>query len=149
MTALFNEKIAPIAGYPVKGLLWCQGDNNMGDQASADFYSVALPTMVEDWSLNWWKDEETFYCEFYQINAKEDNYQPDSIPMFVEGMSKAWSENREYMMQVPVYDIPLTWNYGPFEYKATAHPLDKIPIGQRGACPLGDGPRLENKIFNK
>ncbi len=133
MTALFNEKIAPIAGYPVKGLLWCQGDNNMGDQASADFYSVALPTMVEDWSLNWWKDEETFYCEFYQINAKEDNYQPDSIPMFVEGMSKAWSENREYMMQVPVYDIPLTWNYGPFEYKATAHPLDKIPIGQRGA----------------
>ena len=133
MTAMFNEKIAPIAGFNVKGLLWYQGENNMGDQKSADFYSVALPAMVKDWSLNWWGDEKPFYCAFFHINQKEDNYTPESIPLFLEGLSTAWSENREFMMQVPIYDIPLTWDYGSFQYKATAHPLVKIPVGQRAA----------------
>ena len=133
MTAMFNEKIAPIAGYPVKGLLWYQGENNMGDQESADFYSKALPAMVEDWSRNWWGYDEPFYCAFFHINQKEDNYTPESIPLFLEGLSTAWSENRDFMMQVPIYDIPLTWNWGPFQYKATAHPLVKVPVGERAA----------------
>lgn len=133
MTAMFNEKIAPIAGYPVKGLLWYQGENNMGDQESADFYSKALPAMVEDWSRNWWGYDEPFYCSFFHINQKEDNYKAESIPLFLEGLSTAWSENRDYMMQVPIYDIPLTWDWGSFVYKATAHPLVKVPVGERAA----------------
>lgn len=133
MTAMFNEKIAPIAGFNVKGLLWYQGENNMGDQESADFYSKALPAMVKDWSVNWWKDEKPFYCAYFHINQKEDNYTAESIPLFLEGLSTAWSENRDNLMQVPIYDIPLTWNYGSFQYKATAHPLVKIPVGERAA----------------
>lgn len=133
MTAMFNEKIAPIAGYSIKGLLWYQGENNMGDQPAADFYSKALPALVEDWSLNWWGYDKPFYCAYIHLNQMEYNYKPDSIPQFLEGLSTAWSENREYMMQVPIYDLPLTWNYGSFLYKSPIHPLDKVPVGERAA----------------
>lgn len=133
MTAMFNMKIAPIAGYAVKGLLWYQGENNMGDQKSADFYAEALPAMVKDWSLNYWGREQPFYCVFMHINQKEDNYKPDSIPQFLEGLSTAWNNNRSFMMQVPIYDIPLDWNFGAFAYKHPAHPLHKIPVGTRAA----------------
>ncbi|AOZ94823.1 hypothetical protein LPB68_20910 [Paenibacillus crassostreae] len=43
--ALYNGMIAPITPYPLKGVLWYQGESNWGEPT----YSQLLPELISDW----------------------------------------------------------------------------------------------------
>lgn len=45
-TVLFNAMIAPIVPYGVKGVIWYQGESNMG---RAEQYGRLLPALIGDW----------------------------------------------------------------------------------------------------
>ncbi len=57
-TALFNEMIAPVIGYGVKGFLWYQGESNRHE---AELYEKLFPVMVADWRKQWGLGDLPFY----------------------------------------------------------------------------------------
>ena len=46
-TTLFNGMVAPLAGFPIRGEIWYQGEANTGDKQS--LYEAKLSGLIEDW----------------------------------------------------------------------------------------------------
>ena len=51
-TYLYNKMIHPIIGYPIKGVIWYQGESNVGDVDSKN-YAELFPAMIQDWRERW------------------------------------------------------------------------------------------------
>ncbi|MGN6505477.1 MAG: sialate O-acetylesterase [Tepidisphaeraceae bacterium] len=49
-TVLYNGMIAPLRPFPIKGIIWYQGESN---QDRAKQYESLFPTLIEDWRRNW------------------------------------------------------------------------------------------------
>ncbi len=49
-TSIYNTMIAPVAGYPIKGVLWYQGETNMREPAT---YLSFFTGLVQDWRNVW------------------------------------------------------------------------------------------------
>ncbi|WP_304517701.1 sialate O-acetylesterase [Cecembia rubra] len=47
---MFNAMIAPIVKYPIKGVIWYQGESNAGDH---QHYSELFGTMIQNWRERW------------------------------------------------------------------------------------------------
>lgn len=46
---LFNSRVAPVAGFPVRGLIWYQGESNCGDGEDPRDYQHKMRALVEGW----------------------------------------------------------------------------------------------------
>lgn len=55
---LFNAMVAPIVGYPARGFIWYQGENNV---SRAEEYYRLFPAMINDWRRCWKRDDMPFY----------------------------------------------------------------------------------------
>lgn len=133
MTAMFNHKIAPMAGYAAKGIIWYQGENNVGDMRAAEFFKKALKDLTKDWA-DWWGREEAFPIFYTQLHPAEYNYAPsESLSWFNEMLTELWTENKATMGYASNYDVPLTYLGTNFPYSAGCHPLTKKPVGERMA----------------
>lgn len=55
---LFNAMVAPIVGYPVRGFVWYQGENNA---PRAEEYYRLFPAMINDWRKRWNRGDMPFY----------------------------------------------------------------------------------------
>jgi sialate O-acetylesterase len=49
-TLLFNAMIAPLVPYGLKGVIWYQGENNVGRAAQ---YRALFPALINDWRARW------------------------------------------------------------------------------------------------
>ena len=50
--ALWNGMIAPLTGFPIRGVIWYQGESNSAlDRAG--LYGKLFPTMIDDWRRQW------------------------------------------------------------------------------------------------
>jgi sialate O-acetylesterase len=49
-TLLFNAMIAPLAPYRLKGVIWYQGESNVGRAAQ---YRFLFPALINDWRAHW------------------------------------------------------------------------------------------------
>lgn len=117
-TALFNGMVAPCLSYSIRGVLWYQGESNVGKAAE---YARLLKSLIADWRMSWRNQILPFI--FVQL----PNYSDLS---FYEGES-AWAELRE--AQRTVSNIPFTgmavaidlgeWN--------DIHPDNKKDVGER------------------
>ena len=47
---LYNAMIHPIINYPIKGVIWYQGENNAGNYIK---YRSLFPAMIKDWRAKW------------------------------------------------------------------------------------------------
>ena len=47
---LYNGVLSPVVGYPIKGVIWYQGENNA---ARAHQYRDLFPLMIETWRARW------------------------------------------------------------------------------------------------
>lgn len=52
-TGLYNAMIAPLRDFPIRGMLWYQGESNQG---SPETYADMFSAMVESWRTQWKKD---------------------------------------------------------------------------------------------
>lgn len=78
---LYNAMINPLISFPVKGVVWYQGESNVG---RANDYNVLFPTMINAWRAKW-EDELPFYwVQLANYGAK------DAMPQKSE-----WAELRE------------------------------------------------------
>lgn len=73
-TVLYNAMVHPFTVFPIKGAIWYQGENNVGNDEQ---YRVLFQSMITDWRKAW-KQDFPFYFVQLANYLKPEEVQPDS-----------------------------------------------------------------------
>ena len=117
-TALYNAMIAPVLPIKIKGILWYQGESNVGNPEA---YDVLMPTLITNWRTLW-KDEKLPFLVVQLPNFQDVNYTPSE---------SNWARLREAQNQalkLPNSAVTVTLDLGEWN---DIHPLNKKDIGKR------------------
>jgi sialate O-acetylesterase len=115
---LFNAMIAPLLPYPIKGVIWYQGEANTGKPAE---YRSLFSTLITDWRTAWGEGNFPFlYVQLANFMATKE-----------EPAESNWAELRETQrltLSVPVTAMAVISDIGEWN---DVHPLDKEDVGKR------------------
>lgn len=116
-TLLWNAMVNPWKGFPVKGVIWYQGEAN---SANPDLYRKLFPAMIGQWRTFWHQAELPFY--YVQI-----------APWQSKGSDKFdWALFRQcqldLMKEIPNAGMAITADAGSEKF---IHPPYKIKVGER------------------
>jgi len=138
----FNSMIAPVLKYPLKGVLWYQGESN--DSYPYD-YEALFPLMINDWRKKYSENIALYRCKerfFVNQNDSSVNKTADELAFFFvqlpiwkepadNNLNSSWAVIRDAQMKA--LSLPLTgmacalelgeWN--------DLHPINKKDIGYR------------------
>lgn len=68
---IYNNHVAPLAGYPISAVLWYQGESDAGNPV---MYQEAFKTLITDWR-NRWNDEDLPFLFVQLARYGKDTYQ--------------------------------------------------------------------------
>ncbi len=114
---LFNAMIAPIQPGALRGVLWYQGEANVGH---AGEYAEMLATMIHSWRSGWGQGELPFYV-VQLANFGDPN----------ERVDRGWARLRDAQAQVlgvPATGLAVTIDIG---IAGNIHPTNKQEVGRR------------------
>jgi sialate O-acetylesterase len=112
---LYNAMVAPLTPFPIRGVIWYQGEANTSHQR-APLYGRLFQAMIRDWRSSWGIGDFPFlFVQLANYNSKESNW-----PEVREGQRHALAV-RNTAMTVTI-DIGTPDNI---------HPPDKRTVGQR------------------
>jgi len=111
---LYNAMIHPLLRYPIKGVIWYQGESNRND---ARLYPALMGTLVAGWRDAW--DQGGFPFYFTQI-APFDYEEPMAAALLREAQLKT--------MTVPNTGMAVTADIGDVN---DIHPKNKQEVGRR------------------
>lgn len=141
VSANFNEKIAPLTNFNIRGVAWYQGESDPVYQENV----LAIKALIDSWSKSFNKSNELLYFALIQI-APYDGADPllgnstnnywytgfadQRRAQFEVAMDSKYSEK---VIIVPIYDIDLKWDVPStqFLWADPVHPIVKLPVGQR------------------
>ena len=87
-TILYNRMIHPLLGFPIKGVIWYQGESNANSVEQAAAYRKLFPRMISSWRREWRGSNPEFPFLWVQL----PNYgHVDSLPP----ATSAWATVRE------------------------------------------------------
>lgn len=136
---LFEAGILPLAKYPIKGVIWYQGESNAHNKEA---HSKLFPLLVKSWRTEFNNSQLPFY--YVQLSS-------------INRPSWGWfrESQRRLMKVVPHSGMAVSYDYG---HPTDVHPKNKQPIGERLAqWALGDtygkkvlpsGPLFRSATFN-
>ncbi len=128
---LYNAKIAPITAFPIKGVIWYQGESNANERPNGvSLYTRAFSQMIRDWRRAWRQGEFPFL--FVQL----PNFK--SSPSWV-----ALREAQRQTLSVINTGMAVTIDVGIPE---NLHPPNKVDVGDRlalAARALAYGEKVE------
>ncbi|WP_101260136.1 sialate O-acetylesterase [Labilibaculum filiforme] len=117
-SVLYNAMINPLIPYAFKGVIWYQGESNVG---RAEQYKELFPAMISDWRTQWGADEFPFL--FVQLATYlKRNEQP---------VEDSWSELREAQrntLQLKNTGMAVAVDIGDAD---NIHPGNKQDVGKR------------------
>ena len=117
-SCLFNSMIHPMLQSPVKGAIWYQGEQNLGN---ADAYARMFPAMIRDWREHYQQDAMPFYfVQLANLGAPSDLPANDSWPLLREAQAKA--------LALPGTGMAAAFDIGE---ALDIHPKNKQDIGRR------------------
>jgi sialate O-acetylesterase len=113
---LFNGMIAPLQPGAIRGIIWYQGEGNVGRPAE---YAELFPAMIRNWRSNWGDDLLPFY--FVQL------------PNYADGNpgGRQWARLREAQakaLELPATGMAVAIDIGEAE---NLHPTRKMELGRR------------------
>ncbi len=115
---LYNGMIAPLTDYAIKGVIWYQGESNVGREVE---YEESFPAVISDWRNQWNQPDQPFI--FVQLaNYLETRDQPGDSD---------WARLREAQLnalRVPHTGMAVAIDAGEWN---DIHPLDKQTVGER------------------
>ncbi len=117
-TLLYNGMIAPITDFPIKGVIWYQGETNT---YRAVEYKTLFPKWMKDWRTLW-KNEKMPILYVQLANYTE----PQDVPE-----DDIWAELREAQdeaLAIPNSSMITAIDIGDAK---TIHPLNKQEVGRR------------------
>jgi len=117
-TALYNAMIAPLTNYGLRGVLWYQGESNVGN---ARAYKKLLPSIISDWRVKFARPDLPFY--YVQLpNHGDMRYQP------AESGLALVREAALQTLKVPFTGMAVTIDLGEWN---DIHPDNKKDVGER------------------
>lgn len=130
-TGLYNAMLNPLIQYPIKAVLWYQGESNT---AKPQEYQDLLSTMILDWRNKWNQKDLPFFivqlANFMQTKS--------------EPVESNWAELREQQRKVsqtlPNTGLAVTIDVGEWN---DIHPFNKKEVGKRLAL------QAEKMLFDK
>ncbi|SIS49028.1 sialate O-acetylesterase [Zobellia uliginosa] len=85
----FNGVINPVIGYGIKGVIWCQGEGNLG---RGHQYSKLFPILINSWRKRWKQGDFPFYwIQIASMKEKDTKPTTSSWAQLREGQSKTLS----------------------------------------------------------
>ena len=113
----FSGMIAPLIPFGIKGILWYQGEGNIGQ---AEAYKTAFPTLIKDWRERWKNPELPFF--FVQLPGFARAGNPKK---------SEWAEMRD--AQLSGLNLPYVGMVVSIDQQDpdTIHPIKKYEIGKR------------------
>lgn len=117
-TVLFNSMIAPLIPYRIRGVIWYQGENNVG---AAQKYRTLFPALISDWRNQWKQGDFPFlYVQLANFLKEDANPEDSSWALLRESQTKTLKLANTGM--AVIHDIG-EWN--------DIHPLNKKDVGDR------------------
>jgi sialate O-acetylesterase len=114
---LFNGMIAPMTDFPVRGVIWYQGEANNGRGAQ---YATLFPTLIKGWRQQFGMGDFPFY--FVQLAPyRYKNESPESLAELREAQLKT-------LKTVPRTGMVVTTDIGDIE---EIDPKNKQSVGRR------------------
>jgi len=113
---LFNGMIAPILPYAMKGVIWYQGESNVGRGKQ---YETLFPTLIRSWRSQWGLGDFPFY--FVQIAPFKYG---ESEP----GPAAELREAQRLTLSLPNTGMVVTSDIG---NPTNIHPANKKDVGER------------------
>lgn len=139
VTALYNQKVGPLEGFNVAGVMWYQGESNSD---RPELYADELTTMKRGWERTFNFEEGTMPFVFCQVGRwVVQTDKPHYLAALDEAMYDAWAHSessRSTMSLLPIYDTDMT-----YVGNVVIHPTNKIPVGTRFATAIN------NLVYNK
>ena len=129
--ALWNGMIAPITQFPIRGVIWYQGESNSALER-APLYERVFKTMIEDWRRQWGVGDFPFL--YVQISN------------FKSGPGEVWAPVREaqrHTLGLRNTGMAVSIDIGNPD---NVHPTDKATVGHRlalAAEAIAYGAKLE------
>ena len=114
-TVLFNNMVAPLTKYAFRGMLWYQGEANLGDGAA---YTDKMKALAASWRKEFNNPEMPLY--FVQL-APFNYGNPERLPMF-------WEAQQAYADQDKLAGMAVINDIGNFR---DIHPRNKQDVGYR------------------
>jgi len=128
-TGLFNAMIAPILGYPCKGILWYQGESN---DSKPFEYAALLKALINDWRD---KKQQALPQEPLPKEGRDLPFLLVQLPIFgapgENNESSSWAIIRQ--AQYSALSLPATGMAAALELGEwnDLHPLNKKDVGRR------------------
>ena len=113
---LYNGMVAPAVNFPIKGVIWYQGETN-SKLARAPMYEKVFPALIADWRSHW--REGNFPFLFVQISS------------FKSDATESWATIREAQrltLSVAHTGMAVSIDVGDPD---NVHPPDKQTVGAR------------------
>ena len=132
-SSIYNGMISPLQAYPVRGILWYQGEFNV---MNAREYAKYFPLLIESWRREWRDPAQPFI--FAQLAALQRHTPGQPLPSgFFDDLPPApennWSELREAQaaaLRLPHTGMAICIDIGdPIDI----HPTNKQDVGRRMA----------------
>ena len=121
-TVVYNRMVHPLLGFPIKGVIWYQGESNADSAADARKYAPLFKTMIQSWRGEWRSGEFPFlWVQLANFMA------PDSQPP----AQSAWAILRD--AQTAALALPKTGQAVIIDVgeEKDIHPRDKLDVGTR------------------
>ena len=114
-SVLYNNMIHPLIPYSVRGVIWYQGESNVGHPIQ---YRKLFPKLIESWRREWGQGDFPFY--FVQIAPY--HYRTNELP------AALLREAQLQTLNVPNTGMAVLMDVGD---STNIHPKKKKPVGQR------------------
>lgn len=124
-TVLWNAMIAPVTTVPIAGVIWYQGESNVG---RATEYRRLFPMLIQSWRQAW--KAPTLPFVFVQLPNYEGGPNERSLPLG----SSSWAELREAQtaaLRLPRVSMAIAIDIGE---STDIHPHNKQEVGSRLAA---------------
>ena len=126
---LYNRMLHPLLRYPIKGVIWYQGESNANNDAQAAAYRSLFTNLIRGWRREWLGNQvEGGTRDFPFLWVQLPNFgTPDSVPP----ARAAWALLRE--SQTAALALPNTAQVVAIDLgdPADIHPRNKQPVGHR------------------
>ncbi|GLR15794.1 sialate O-acetylesterase [Portibacter lacus] len=132
-TLIYNAMISPIIDFPVKGVIWYQGESNAGSIQTAYDYRFLLRTLISDWREKWNQPDLPFFYVSL-ANWKQPMEEPGN---------DGWGVIRESMTDVLKVENTGQAIITDIGNPDDIHPRNKKDVGHRLALPA------RNKVYGE
>ena len=113
---LFNAMINPLIPYSLRGVIWYQGESNVGRHEQ---YLKLFPGMIEDWRNRWGTKFPFYFVQIAPYRYKKDT---------ASSVSQYLRESQRQTLKLPKTGMAVTLDIGDFN---NIHPSNKQEVGKR------------------